>query len=235
VKLCKITVLGIRSPIVPQWYWKLDYYKWNVMNKLALILSLLASCSVWAQGSIEAGKAKSETCVACHGADGNSLITTYPKLAGQHAKYIEKQLKDLKLGATSAGKQGRYDPVMSAMAMPLSDEDMSDLAAYFSSLPISSNSTPEDVVSTGKALYTAGDASRGLTACIACHGPRGNGTELSGFPKISGQHADYVKAQLMKFRDDSRGNDMNAMMRDVAKKLTDADIEILSKYVGGLH
>ncbi|MBD0787871.1 MULTISPECIES: c-type cytochrome [Vibrio] len=205
------------------------------MNKLALILSLLASCSVWAQGSIEAGKAKSETCVACHGADGNSLITTYPKLAGQHAKYIEKQLKDLKLGATSAGKQGRYDPVMSAMAMPLSDEDMSDLAAYFSSLPISSNSTPEDVVSTGKALYTAGDASRGLTACIACHGPRGNGTELSGFPKISGQHADYVKAQLMKFRDDSRGNDMNAMMRDVAKKLTDADIEILSKYVGGLH
>jgi cytochrome c553 len=121
------------------------------------------------------------------------------------------------------------------MAMPLSDEDMSDLAAYFSSLPISSNSTPEDVVSTGKALYTAGDASRGLTACIACHGPRGNGTELSGFPKISGQHADYVKAQLMKFRDDSRGNDMNAMMRDVAKKLTDADIEILSKYVGGLH
>lgn len=205
------------------------------MNKLALILSLLASCSVWAQGSIEAGKAKSETCVACHGADGNSLITTYPKLAGQHAKYIEKQLKDLKLGATSAGKQGRYDPVMSAMAMPLSDEDMSDLAAYFSSLPISSNSTPEDVVSTGKALYTAGDASRGLTACIACHGPRGNGTELSGFPKISGQHADYVKAQLMKFRDESRGNDMNAMMRDVAKKLTDADIEILSKYVGGLH
>ncbi len=205
------------------------------MNKLALILSLLASCSVWAQGSIEAGKAKSETCVACHGADGNSLITTYPKLAGQHAKYIEKQLKDLKLGATSAGKQGRYDPVMSAMAMPLSDEDMSDLAAYFSSLPISSNSTPEDVVSTGKALYTAGDATRGLTACIACHGPRGNGTELSGFPKISGQHADYVKAQLLKFRDDSRGNDMNAMMRDVAKKLTDADIETLSKYVGGLH
>jgi len=205
------------------------------MKKLALILSLLASCSVWAQGSIEAGKAKSETCVACHGADGNSQITTYPKLAGQHAKYIEKQLKDLKLGGTSAGKQGRYDPVMSAMAMPLSDEDISDLAAYFSSLPISPNSTPEDVVSTGKVLYTAGDATRGLTACTACHGPRGNGTELSGFPKISGQHADYVKAQLLKFRDDARNNDMNSMMRDVAKKLTDADIETLSKYVGGLH
>ncbi|MCG6228028.1 c-type cytochrome [Vibrio furnissii] len=205
------------------------------MKKLALILSLLASCSVWAQGSIEAGKAKSQTCVACHGADGNSQITTYPKLAGQHAKYIEKQLKDLKLGMSSGGKQGRYDPVMSAMAMPLSEEDMADVAAYFASLPISPNSTPEYVVAKGKVLYNAGDAARGLTACTACHGPRGNGTELSGFPKISGQHADYIKAQLQKFRDENRGNDMNAMMRDVAKKLTDADIEILSKYVGGLH
>ncbi|MGF1710827.1 cytochrome c4 [Vibrio kagoshimensis] len=205
------------------------------MKKLALILSLLASCSVWAEGSIEAGKAKSQTCVACHGADGNSLITQYPKLAGQHAKYLEKQLKELKLGMTSGGKQGRYEPVMGAMAMPLSEEDMADLAAYYASLPISNNSTPENVVAEGKALYTAGDAERGITACIACHGPRGNGTELSGFPKVSGQHADYIKAQLEKFRDGSRNNDMNAMMRDVAKKLTDADIDTLSKYVGGLH
>ncbi|MDN3614697.1 c-type cytochrome [Vibrio gallaecicus] len=205
------------------------------MKKLALILSLLASCSVWAEGSIEAGKAKSQTCVACHGADGNSLITQYPKLAGQHAKYLEKQLKELKLGMTSGGKQGRYEPVMGAMAMPLSEEDMADLAAYYASLPISNNSTPENVVAEGKALYTAGDAERGITACIACHGARGNGTELSGFPKVSGQHADYIKAQLEKFRDGSRNNDMNAMMRDVAKKLTDADIDTLSKYVGGLH
>lgn len=205
------------------------------MKKLALILSLLASCSVWAQGSIEAGKAKSQTCVACHGADGNSLITQYPKLAGQHEKYLEKQLKDLKLGMTSGGKQGRNEPVMGAMAMPLSEQDMADLAAYYASLPISNNSTPENVVDEGKVLYTAGDAERGLTACIACHGPRGNGTELSGFPKISGQHAEYIKLQLEKFRDGSRNNDMNAMMRDVAKKLTDADIETLSKYVGGLH
>ncbi|MDY7587333.1 c-type cytochrome [Vibrio cholerae] len=205
------------------------------MKKLALILSVLASCSVWAQGSIEAGKAKSLTCAACHGADGNSPLTIYPKLAGQHEKYLEKQLKELKLGASSGGKQGRYDPVMSAMAMPLSDEDIADLAAYYASMPISGNTTPEDVVAQGKVLYTAGDASRGLTACIACHGPRGNGTELSGFPKISGQHADYIKAQLEKFRYGTRANDMNEMMRDVAHKLTDADIDILSKYVGGLH
>ncbi|MDN3608697.1 c-type cytochrome [Vibrio ostreicida] len=205
------------------------------MKNLALILSLLASCSVWAQGNIEAGKAKTQTCVACHGADGNSQLAMYPKIAGQHAKYLEKQLKDLKLGMTSSGKQGRYDPVMSAMAMPLSEQDMKDLAAYYASLPISNNTTPENIVDAGKVLYTAGDAKRGLTACIACHGPRGNGTELSGFPKISGQHADYIKSQLMKFRDGNRANDMNGMMRDIASKLTDEDIDTLSQYVGGLH
>jgi cytochrome c553 len=119
--------------------------------------------------------------------------------------------------------------------MPLSEQDMKDLAVYYASLPISDNTTPENVVEAGKVLYTAGDAERGLTACIACHGPRGDGTELSGFPKISGQHADYIKAQLEKFRDGSRANDMNEMMRDIAKKLTDEDIDTLSKYVGGLH
>lgn len=205
------------------------------MKKLALILGLFASFSVWAQGNIEAGKAKSLTCAACHTATGNSLITQYPKIAGQHEMYLKKQLKDLKLGATTGGKKGRYDPVMSPMAMPLSLQDMDDLAAYYASLPISDNSTPEDVVEDGKVLYLAGDAQRGLTACVACHGPRGNGTELSGFPKISGQHADYIRIQLEKFRDSKRNNDLNSMMRDVAALLTDEDIDTLSKYVGGLH
>ncbi|MFA0413222.1 cytochrome c [Vibrio renipiscarius] len=205
------------------------------MKKLALIVSLFVSCSVSAQGSIEAGKAKSQTCVACHGSDGNSLLGMYPSLAGQHAKYLEKQLKDLKLGMTSAGKQGRYDPVMSGMALPLSEQDMADLAAYYASLPLAHNTTPESAIEQGKVLYTAGDAERGLTACIACHGPRGNGTELSGFPKISGQQPDYIKSQLMKFRDGTRENDMNEMMRDIAQKLTDKDIDTLSNYMGGLH
>ncbi|UGA54898.1 cytochrome c4 [Vibrio sp. DW001] len=205
------------------------------MNKLALILGLFASFTVWAQGNVEAGKAKSATCVACHSADGNSLITQYPKIAGQHAGYIEKQLAELKLGIETSGEKGRYDPVMSPMAMSLSDQDRQDLAAYYSSLPISDNSTPEDVVEQGKALYLAGNAERGLTACVACHGPRGNGTALSGFPKISGQHADYIKIQLTKFRAGERKNDLNEMMRDIAMKLTDKEIDTLSKYVGGLH
>ncbi|HBV76253.1 MULTISPECIES: c-type cytochrome [Vibrio] len=205
------------------------------MKKLILIFSLVASCSVWAQGNIDAGKEKSVTCGACHGADGNSLVTQYPKIAGQHVKYLEKQLHDLKLGMTSGGKQGRYDPVMSAMAMPLSDQDIADLAAYYASLPQSEGSTPENVVEKGKALYFAGDASKGLTACSACHGPRGEGMELGGFPRISGQHAEYVKAQLIKFRSSERSNDMNEMMQDVTKNLTDDEIDILSQYIGGLH
>ncbi|ORT51688.1 cytochrome C [Vibrio sp. qd031] len=210
------------------------------MKKLALLFSLLAGCSTWAlandaQGNIEAGLAKSQTCVACHGADGNSQLTNYPKIAGQHARYIEKQLKEFKLGMTTNGKQGRYDAVMGGMALPLSDQDMLDLAAYYSSLPMSENNTPEDVVDVGKVLYNAGDAERGLVACIACHGPRGNGTELSGFPKISGQHADYNNLQLTKFKAAERNNDLNGMMQDIASKLTDAEIDALSKYVGGLH
>lgn len=203
------------------------------MKKLALILTLLASCSTWAQGDIEAGKQKSATCAACHGQEGNSTLTQYPNIAGQHAGYLEKQLKEFKLGMETQGKQGRLEPVMSGMAMPLTEQDIMDLSAYFASLPMADNTTPEEVIPEGKALYLAGDMERGITACVACHGPRGNGTSLSGFPKISGQHADYVKAQLEKFRSADRANDMNAMMRDIAKKLTDEDIDTLSKYVGG--
>ncbi|MGO2563333.1 MAG: c-type cytochrome, partial [Pseudoalteromonas nigrifaciens] len=158
-----------------------------------------------------------------------------PKLAGQHADYIYKQLQDLKLGMTSGGKKGRMDPVMSAMAMPLSEQDMKDLSAYFASLNMSEEATPKDVVETGKILYKAGDADRGIPGCAACHGPRGNGSSLAKFPKVSFQHPGYVKAQLEKFRDGTRQNDLNGVMQDIAKKLTDKDIEVLSQYLGGLH
>ncbi|KLV06097.1 cytochrome c4 [Photobacterium ganghwense] len=205
------------------------------MKKLALILTLLASCSALAQGDAEAGKAKAATCAACHGADGNSIMAQYPKIAGQHAGYLEKQLKEFKLAMSTGGKQGRNDPVMGGMAMPLSEQDMADLAAYYSLLPISDNTSTEASVGIAQSLYRAGDPERGITACTACHGPRGNGTSLSGFPKISGQNAEYVKLQLEKFRSGQRTNDMNSMMQSVAAKLTDDEIAALSHYVGGLH
>lgn len=207
------------------------------MKKLILILTLLASYSATAEeGNIEAGKLKAATCAACHGTDGNAeLMQQYPKLAGQHPKYLEKQLKEFKLAMTSGGEKGRNDPVMGGMAMALSDQDMADLAAYFSSLPISDNTSSEESIEVAQQLYRFGDAERGIAACIACHGPRGNGTSLSGFPKISGQNTEYVKLQLEKFRSGARANDMNEMMRSVAAKLSDDEINALSQYVGGLH
>ena len=112
---------------------------------------------------------------------------------------------------------------------------MLDLAAFFESQDQKQGATPEDVIEKGQQLYRGGDLERGITACIACHGPRGNGMGLAGFPDISGQHYSYLKSQLEMFKKGDRNNDLNGMMRDIAKKLTDEDIEILSKYLGGLH
>lgn len=199
----------------------------NIAFTLTMLFGLVASAQA-VEGDVEAGKAKSATCVACHGTDGNSAIAMYPKIAGQHAEYIYKQLKDFKSGT-------RKDPVMLPMVAALSDQDMKDLAAYFASQTMSAGATPENVVEEGQYLYRGGDKERGIPACIACHGPRGVGHSLAGFPKISFQHPEYIKAQLEKFRSGERNNDMNGMMSDIAVKLTDKDIEILSKYMSGLH
>ena len=180
------------------------------------------------EGNAQAGKAKAITCAACHGSDGNSIIDMYPKIAGQHADYIYTQLKAFKDGS-------RKDPIMAGMVMALSDQDLKDLSVYFAGNDMSKGSTPEEVVAMGKKLYSSGDATRGIPACTACHGPRGTGMQLAGFPQISFQHATYTKLSLEKFRAGTRNNDKNGMMRDIAAKLTDKDIEILSKYLGGLH
>lgn len=199
-----------------------------------LFLGLVGQVSA-VEGNAEAGKAKSATCAACHGPDGNSPTDMYPKIAGQHAGYIYKQLKEFKAGMTSGGKEGRNNAVMGGMVAALSDQDMKDLAVFYASQTMKSGTTPEDVVARGQQLFRAGDMDRGIAACIACHGPRGVGHSLANFPKISFQHPAYIKAQLESFRSGTRANDMNGMMRDIAKKLTDEDIEVLSKYLGGLH
>ncbi|UAA38810.1 cytochrome c4 [Paraneptunicella aestuarii] len=207
------------------------------MKKLLMLLIVSASMapSAFAQGDVEKGKTKSAQCAACHGADGNSVVAMNPKLAGQHTKYLEKQIKEFRLAAKTGGKEGRNNAVMNGMAAGLSDEDIADISAYFESQKPKAGATPEDVVAAGSKLYQGGDMERGITACIACHGPRGNGTSLSGFPDISGQHADYTKSQLEAFRSGARSNDLNGMMRDIAKRLTDEDIAVLSQYVAGLH
>jgi cytochrome c553 len=176
-------------------------------------------------GDVKSGQEKSAMCVACHGADGNSVVPMYPKLAGQSANYLAKQLADFKSGA-------RVDPVMVGMVAGLSSADMDDLAAYYAVQTPSKGS--DETSKIGKKLYFGGDANKGITACIACHGVNGKGMAQAGFPSVAGQNTDYLKKQLTTFRDGSRGNDNNSIMRNIAIKLSDSEIDELVKYMSSL-
>ncbi|HEC06049.1 MAG TPA: cytochrome c4 [Thiolapillus brandeum] len=201
------------------------------MKKALLIASFVAmavSGVAQAAGDAAAGKTKSAACAACHGADGNSGVNPlWPKLAGQHPKYIMKQLHDFK--ATK-----RKDATMAPMAAPLKDQDIEDLAAYFSSQTLTVGEAAVDKVALGQKTYRGG-SSNGAPACSGCHGPAGGGNGAANFPSISGQSAAYVAKQLKAFRSGERANDMNGMMAGVAAKLTDKEIDALSQYVQGLH
>jgi cytochrome c553 len=207
------------------------------MKKLGLLVCLILGTTslAFAKGEAAAGKAKSLTCAACHGSDGNSLIPMNPKIAGQHEGYLVKQLTEYRLASRTGGKEGRNNAVMNGMAAGLSDQDIADLAAYFSSQDQKAGEAPEDVIEAGQALYRGGNAERGITSCISCHGPKGKGMGLAGFPVISGQHAEYTSSQLKMFRNGTRANSHNGMMADIAAKLTDDDIDVLSKYLSGLY
>ncbi len=188
------------------------------------IVSSTPAAAIYA-GNVAAGKNKSAACAACHGADGNSLVPTYPSLAGQSANYIAKQLADFKSG-------NRNDPIMAGMVAALTQEDMDDLAAYFAVQNTKAGTGESN--EAGHKLYLGGDAAKGITACIACHGVTGKGMKQAGFPSITGQSQDYLKKQLASFRDGTRGNDNSGIMRNIAIKLSDADIEAVSQYISSL-
>ena len=192
-----------------------------------IAMAALTSVSV-AAGNAEAGKAKSAVCASCHGADGNSANSTWPKLAGQHASYIAKQLADFK------GKK-RNDPLMSSQATGLSEQDTADLSAYFSKQTGSQGAADEKLAAAGAKLYRGGNKKKGIAACIACHGPTGAGNPAAMFPGLSGQHAPYVEKAMKDFRSGTRSNDMNNMMRNIAEKMSDKEIEAVASYISGLH
>ena len=188
-----------------------------------------AVSTVHAAGNATAGQTKAAACVACHGADGNkTLMPTYPKLAGQHASYLAKQLAEFKSGA-------RKDPTMNGMAAPLSEEDMADISAFFSGLTASVGSANAEKAAIGKKIYEGGDKVKGISACMACHGPTGAGNPGAKFPALSGQNGAYVVKALKDFRTEARSNDVASMMRDVAAKMSDKDIDAVAEYIGGLH
>lgn len=199
------------------------------MKKIALMVAcILAIPVVQAVGDANAGKQKAASCFACHGADGNSPSPQYPSLAGQNEAYLIKQMKDFKSGV-------RSNPVMQGMIAAVNEEDFADIAAYFASQAIKKGPVEDKYLKTGEAIYRGGDAERKVPACIACHGPRGEGLPSAGYPAIAGQHPEYTIAQLKAFRDGARKNDPNGMMRGATHLMSDAQMEAVAHYLVGLH
>ncbi len=201
--------------------------KWLV---LAATISLTTSAATsMAAGDVAAGKAKSASCAGCHGMDGNSVNPEWPNLAGQHAKYIAKQLGDFKAG------KDRNNATMSGMVAGLSPQDMSDLGAYFASLPVKQGVADKALAEAGQKLYRGGNPATGVAACIGCHGPTGAGNPAANFPSLSGQHAKYIENQLHAFKTGTRKNDAGKMMRSIAGKMSEKEIKAVAAYVQGLY
>lgn len=201
---------------------------------LILIITLFSCNSIYAQAvpDLVAGKNKAMSCGVCHGSDGNSDANiTWPKLAQQHKQYLIKELLDYKLGP----KGGRKNPVMTGIAMGLTDKEIIDLAAYYESLPRTIGVAQVDLVALGQRLYRGGDMKKGISACAACHSPDGLGNGPAAFPALSGQNAAYVGEQLKAFRSGLRSNDPNHMMRDITARMNDQEIEAVASYIAGLY
>jgi cytochrome c553 len=182
-------------------------------------------------GDPVAGKEKSQVCIACHGTDGNGAVPAWPKIAGQIEKYLVKELLEYR----KADKGTRFESTMAAITQPLTDQDIADLAAFFSQQKGAPGATQQTQLELGQKIYRGGDLQKGLPACTACHGPQGQGNEPAKYPRLSGQHADYTIDQLKKFRAGTRSGDPNAIMRDIVNKMTDKEIQAVSSYVSGLH
>ncbi|MBA3563024.1 MAG: c-type cytochrome [Gammaproteobacteria bacterium] len=181
-----------------------------------------------AEGSAEAGQAKSATCAACHGADGNSFNPEWPSLAGQHAEYIVQQLEAYQSGA-------RQDVLMTSQAQGLSEQDMRDLAAYYTRhIPQLRTADPE-LARLGEDIYRGGNPETGVSACIACHGPTGGGNPAASYPLVRGQHAVYLAGELEAYATDERRSDPNQMMRNIAVLLDDNEIAAVTSFMQGLR
>jgi cytochrome c553 len=204
------------------------------MKNIAIVFCLLMS---WAQTGISAdaaaGKSLSMVCSACHGADGNSMVPTFPKLAGQGEVYLLKQMRDIRDGA-------RPVPTMAGQLDGKSDEDLANIAAYYASLEVSRGKTDPELLELGQKIFRAGIALRQIPACSACHSPTGQGNAPAGFPALAGQHAEYTAAQLEMYRkgyddDSGRTNDDGRIMRIIAFGLSDKEIKAVSSYIAGLQ
>jgi cytochrome c553 len=200
----------------------------SALASLFVLCSLGVSAGALADGSAEKGESKSTACIACHGPGGNSVNPEWPSLAGQGQAYIHKQLQAFKGGA-------RKNPLMTPMAMGLSEEDMADLGAYFAGQKPTGLEADPGKLAVGQRVYRSGDPKNGVPACAACHGPAGDGNAPAAYPALRGQYATYVAAQLRNYRAGTRQTDPSQMMRTVASTMTDEQIDAVASYVQGLR
>jgi len=205
---------------------------------MAFATMMAAMAAVAAEPPFKGDAAKAQgivnqVCAACHAADGNSQIAVNPKLAGQFPEYLHKQLVNFKPAGDKKAERG--NPVMAGMVANLSPEDMRNLAVYFAGQAAKPGAAKsKDLVALGQKIYRGGIAGKGVAACASCHGPNGAGIP-SQYPRLSGQHAEYVEVQLKAFRAGERANDPNSAMRTVAGKLSDREIQAVADYVAGLR
>jgi cytochrome c553 len=209
------------------------------LSRRALILalcSLAATAQAQDKKAAKADPAKgqqiaSTICVACHGADGNSVISANPKLSAQHPDYLYRQLVDYAKPATA--KDARVNPVMAGFAAGLTDEDRRNVAAWFGSQKASLGTAKnKDTLEAGQRIYRAGIPEKAVPACTGCHAPTGAGIP-SQYPRLGGQHAEYTEVQLKAFRDGTRRN--NVPMMQISHRMSDAEIKAVADYVAGLR
>lgn len=203
----------------------------NACVRVAACLLAFASLPASAEGDAAAGQAKAAVCAACHGADGNSMVPQWPKLSGQHESYALRQLLLIQSGA-------RPVPEMIGIVAGLNQGDMADLAAYFAAQAPQGGAADETLVEAGRKLWRAGNAATGVPACMACHGPAGEGNPPAAYPRLAGQHAVYTARMLERFRAGENWGAKDSpshVMNGVAMPLTDEDIKAVASYIEGLH
>jgi len=197
---------------------------------LLLVTAVLFASNTFAAGNAEQGQTKSATCAACHGADGNSINPEWPSLAGQHPGYLSNALHEFKSGQ-------RSNVLMSGQATALDDQAIEDLATYFATQKQSRRTADPALVEQGERLYRGGNLDKGISACMACHGPTGRGNPGAGYPVLAGQHATYTSNQLIAYRAGERQTDaeQNQVMRNIAALMSDKEIYAVASYIQGLQ
>jgi len=217
--------------------------RWTIRS-LGLVMTIGIACGAaplaHAAGSAEAGATKAVVCQACHGPNGNSVNAQWPSLAGQNAAYIEAQLRQFH-------SKTRIDPsgLMPPQVTALTEQDIQDLAAYFSLQTPTGLEADPSYWQAGEKLYRAGDPARQVPACTACHGPVARGVPSAGYPQLRAQHEEYVIQQLTSYAADNRytrdgkgqsaGGPNDAIMHTIASRLTPQDMRDLASYVQGVR